>query len=190
MRARTIIIVAGAPLVACAVLYLRSAAAGASDGDGAGAVPATTRAAPSEPAPARPASRHIVPSRPALAPVTREEARARHLERAERQARELATAFAADRRDPSWSGQTELQLRTAFTGLAIDGARLDDLACGTRLCRFVVAFDSLERRDERIGDVMGMTRWRTRSFGDASPEDPKRYVVYAARDRESFPMVE
>jgi hypothetical protein len=54
----------------------------------------------------------------------------------------------------------------------------------------VIAFDSIERRDERIGDVMGMTRWRTRSFGDASPDDPKHYVVYAARDRESFPMME
>jgi hypothetical protein len=119
-----------------------------------------------------------------------EEQRAHHDQRAAVQAALLAKAFAADTRDPSWSPQTEHALRDAFAAAALPGAQLEEVACGAKLCRFTAAFESIERRDEGIGAMLGLIRWRSLGFGDASPDDPRRYIVYAARDPESFPSIE
>ncbi|HSK02263.1 MAG TPA: hypothetical protein VK932_13520 [Kofleriaceae bacterium] len=118
-----------------------------------------------------------------------EEEQARGDQRVAEQTALLAKAFAADVRDPGWSPQTESALREAFAAAAVPGARLEEVACGGTLCRVTVAFDSIERRDEGVGAVAGLVRWDAIGFGDASPDDPLRYVVYASRDRESFPAV-
>lgn len=134
-------------------------------------------------------------SRLGAAPVPKdvpspEEAQARYEQRVATQTALLVQAFAADGRDPSWSPQTERVLRDAFAAAPPPGARLEEVMCGARLCRVTAAFDSAERREEGAGALFGLIRWRSFAFGDASPEDPRRYVLYAARDRESFPRVD
>lgn len=129
---------------------------------------------------------------PAPAPeeaLSPEEQQARGDARVVQQAALLAKTFAADVRDPGWSPQTESAVREAFAAAAVPGARLEEVACGGTLCRFTVAFDSIERRDEGAGAVVGLVRWDAIGFGDVSPDDPLRYVVYASRDPDSFPSV-
>ncbi len=116
-----------------------------------------------------------------------EEQQVRGDQRVAAQAALLAKAFAADTRDPGWSPQTERALRDAFAAAAPAGARLEEVACGATLCRYTVAFDSIEQRDQGISSVVGLVRWDALGFGDVSPDDPLRYVVYASRDQESFP---
>jgi hypothetical protein len=122
--------------------------------------------------------------------LTPDEQQAHHDRRAAAQAVLLAKAFAADGRDPTWSPQTEDALRDAFAAAAPPGARLEEVACGATLCRFTAAFDSIAERDEGVGALLGLVRWRSLGFGNPSPDDPRRYVVHAARDPESFPSVE
>lgn len=107
-----------------------------------------------------------------------------------RQAVALANAFAVDPRDPIWSAQAESSVREAFAESGLQSARLDGVTCGTTLCRFTVAFESVEQRDDHVGTVVGLVRWKARGFADVAPDDPRRYVVYASRDPESFPSVD
>ena len=198
MRARTILIAASAAVVA---LALALALWPAGD-DEAGAMP-------SAPAVTRPLVRPVVTLRDgatarvegelaelraevarlgeAPAPAPKEE-----LTPDEQQARDerriLAKTFAADTRDPSWSPQTERALRDAFAAAALPGARLAEVSCGSTLCRYTVAFDSIEQRDEGAGALFGLPQWDSNGFGNLAPDDPLRYVVYASRDPETLPI--
>jgi len=125
--------------------------------------------------------------RPPARELSPEEQQEQDQQRVAAQASLLVKTFAADPRDPSWSPQAERSVRDAFATAALPGARLDEVACGGTLCRITVSFDSIERRDQGFAAVVELARWPTRGFGDVSPEDPLRYVVYAARDQESFP---
>lgn len=124
---------------------------------------------------------------PELSP---EEQRAFDERRASQTHAVLAKAFAADARDPSWSPQVERSLREAFTAAQVPGGRLEEVACGSTLCRYSVVFDSLAQREDGIDAITALARWDSRMFGGPTPGDPQRYVVYVSRDAESFPPLE
>jgi hypothetical protein len=101
----------------------------------------------------------------------------------------LETAFASDRRDPSWSPQAESKLRDAFAAASVGGGRLEDVSCGGTLCRYSVRFDSVARREEGSDAITGLARWGSRGFGGPAADDPLRFVFYVSRDRASFPAI-
>jgi hypothetical protein len=119
-----------------------------------------------------------------------EERRARDDRHDVAQAALLTKALATAARDPTWSPQAERSVRDAFTAAALPGARLAEAACSATLCRVVVAFDSLDHRNEEFSHVIGLVRWPSQGFGAVSPDDPLRYVFYASRDKTGLPRAD
>ncbi len=192
MSSRTIWIAAGAVLIMLVVLRLSldDAAAVSSPRPQVASAPAVHPRGLADRPHARIGGPRLGPGEVLHAPRPLDEVRARAARRVVAQTELLERTLAADRADPRWSPQAEQALRDAFAAAAVPGARLAELACGARLCRYMVAFGSIEQRDDGITAVTGLIPWRSKGFGDISAADPQHYVFYVSRDPDSFPTVD
>lgn len=90
--------------------------------------------------------------------------------------------------DASWAKPAEASI--AKGAGTVDGLSLERVECRSSLCRIEVTFANLEARDTGTRGLAHAVPWETVAFYRAAPDDPKRMVMYVAREGMTLPTPE
>ena len=101
-----------------------------------------------------------------------------------------ATCEARLRSEPSdvrWARHAEASVASGIAAGGFEGVTVHEVECRTSLCRLTIDFDDEQIRDGTFSDVLSHIPWDGIRFFRASDGDPRRIVVYAAREGRQLP---
>ncbi len=98
-------------------------------------------------------------------------------------------------RDPNWSQRAESQIATALAPLAVGNARIENVTCGSTICRVRVkdtTEDGLRDLVNQIFDTRENAGWMGSMFvahDPAAPPDVFASVVFFAKENHPIPFI-